>query len=195
MSTRTLVVMGAGGYGRSVAEAAAASSAYDVVGFLDDRWPDLEPIWGLPILGRTADLATLRKQASAAVIAIGNNSRRRAVFQLADAAGFDLISVVHPRAIISPSARVGRGVTIMAGAVIGCEVWLGDGVIVSAGAVVDHHGRLEDFSQVSAGASLGGGVSLGPEAWVQEGCALRPSEKIPAGTTVSTFVGNRDTAP
>lgn len=185
MNPRALVVVGAGGYGRSVAEAAAASGAFTVVGFADDRWPDLEPIWGLPILGRTGDLAGLRAHASAAVIAIGNNSRRRALFDQAAGAGFELISVIHPRAIVSPSALVGRGVTVMAGAVIGCEATLGDGAIVSAGAVIDHHVQLGDFAQASAGACLGGGASLGTEAWIQEGCALRPGEKMAARTTVS----------
>lgn len=185
MKTRELMIVGAGGYGRSVAEAATASGAFTVVGFADDRWPDLEPIWGLPILGRITDLAALRTHASAAVIAIGDNARRRAVFDLAIAAGFELVSIIHPRAIVSPSALVGRGVTVMAGAVIGCEAQLGDGVVVSAGAVIDHQGKLGDFAQASAGACMGGGASLGVEAWIQEGCAMRPGERVAAKTTVS----------
>jgi len=186
MKARELLVIGAGGFGRSVAEAAAASGAFAVVGFADDRWPDLEPIWGLPILGRIADLAALRVHATAAVIAIGDNARRRAVFALATAAGFELVSVIHPRAIVSPSALVGSGVTVMAGAVIGCEAQLGDGVVVSAGAVIDHHGKLGEFSQASAGACLGGGASIGTEAWIQEGCALRPGENVAPKTTVTS---------
>lgn len=194
MKARELLVVGAGGYGRSVAEAATASGAFTVVGFADDRWPDLESIWGLPILGRITDLAALRAHASAAVVAIGDNARRRAVFDSATAAGFELVPVIHPRAIVSPSALVGRGVTVMAGAVIGCEAQLGDGVVVSAGAVIDHQGKLGDFAQASAGACLGGGASIGTEAWVQEGCALRPGENVAPKTTVTSAARNSSPA-
>jgi sugar O-acyltransferase (sialic acid O-acetyltransferase NeuD family) len=178
MSSTKLIVIGAGGYGRAVAEAAVASGAYALVGFADDRWPDLDPIGSVPILGRIGDLPALREQAPAAVVAIGNNAKRRELSGLALAVGFELASILHPRAIVSPSAEVGRGVTVMAGAVVGCEARLGDGVVVSTGAVIDHHCHLADFAQVSAGACMGGGSSLGAEAWIQEGCALRPGEKV-----------------
>jgi len=187
MKARDLLVIGAGGYGRSVAEAAAACGAFAVVGFADDRWPDLAPVGGLPVLGRIADLSALLQQATAAVVAIGDNARRRLVFELAATAGFELVSIVHPRAIVSPSALIGRGVTVMAGSVIGCEAQLHDGVIVSAGAVLDHHCELADFSQASAGACMGGGSSLGIEAWIQEGCALRPGTKVAARTIVGSI--------
>jgi len=190
MKARELLVVGAGGYGRSVAEAAAASGEFSVVGFADDRWPDLAPIGGIPVLGRIADLSALRQQAPVAIVAIGDNARRRSVFELATTAGFELVSIVHPRAIVSPSAVIGRGVTIMAGSVVGCEARLRDGVIVSAGAVLDHHCELADFSQASAGACMGGGSSLGVEAWIQEGCALRPGAKVAARTIVGSIQSN-----
>ena len=69
---KRLLIIGAGGYGRAVAEAAMAMGGHTVVGFVDDRWPALMPIWGLPVVGRLADLPGLRLMSEAVVPAIGN---------------------------------------------------------------------------------------------------------------------------
>lgn len=179
-----VLIIGAGGYGRSVADALLCAQQRPV-GFLDDRWPELQQVWAEPVLGKLADLVRLREQADAVVIAIGNNAARRQAFQQALAAGFAPTTVIHPRAVVSPRAFIGAGVTIMANAVIGCDAHVGDGAIVNAGAIIDHDGRLGDFAHVGIGACMAGGAGLGDEAWLQEGCTLGPGQQVPAGITVA----------
>jgi sugar O-acyltransferase (sialic acid O-acetyltransferase NeuD family) len=181
---RKLLVIGGGGYGRSVAGAVVEAAQFDLAGFADDRWPDLPHIWERPVLGRLADLVALRELADAAVVAIGDNVRRREVFALAAAAGFDLVSVVHPSAIVSPRAVLGKGVTVMAGAIVGCEARIDDGALVNSGSVVDHHCQVGRFAQLGVGACMGGGSVLGPGAWLQEGRALGPGCHVKDGATV-----------
>ena len=125
-----LLVVGAGGFGRAVAETVAACGEFTVVGFVDDRWPDVPPVAGLPVLGRVADLPRLRSAADAVVVAIGNNRVRHDAFLRAADAGFAVPTVVHARAWVSPSVSLERGVIIMAGAMIGTEARLRDGVLV-----------------------------------------------------------------
>lgn len=184
-----LLVIGGGGFGRAVAEVAIASPEQIMVGFVDDRWPHLPPIWNLPVLGRLADLSALRSIADAVVLAIGDNIARQSAFQIALDAGFEFATIVHPRATISPSARLGRAVSVMAGAIIGTEAHIDDGAIVNAGAVVDHHVHVGRFSHVSIGACVGGGAVIEPHAWLRGGHTLPPGHRLAADATSSAAGG------
>ena len=157
-----LLVLGAGGYARAVAEAAMAMGDHTVVGFVDDRWPDLPAIWGLPVVGRLSDLPGLRALAESVVPAIGDAQARRSACERALAAGFELANIVHPRAFVSPSAILGRGLTLMAGAIIGTEAHVDDGAIINAGAVLDHHAHVGAYARMGVGACLSGGSVLLP---------------------------------
>jgi sugar O-acyltransferase (sialic acid O-acetyltransferase NeuD family) len=184
MTMNRILIVGAGGYGRSVADALLCTGTQTLAGFVDDRWPQLQQVWTVQVLGTLTDLPRLRGEADAVVIAIGNNAGRRHAFLQALAAGFAPATVVHPSATVSPRAFIGAGVTVMANAVIGCDAHIGEGVIVNAGAIVDHDAKLSAFSHVGVGACLAGAAELGDEAWLQEGCTLGPGQKVPAGVTV-----------
>ncbi len=175
-----LLIIGAGGHGRSVLEAVAAVGEFTVVGFLDDAFPGLERIWEIPVLGKVADLARFCGAADYAFIAIGNNAlRQRITVQLREA-GFMPATVVHPRAIVSPSAIIGAGSGVMAGAIVGTEAVLGEGAIVNCAAVVDHHCRVGDFGHLGVNTAMAGGAILGAGAWMQAGSALGYGVEIEA---------------
>jgi sugar O-acyltransferase (sialic acid O-acetyltransferase NeuD family) len=177
---RRLIVLGAGGYGRAVVEAAQLAGQYQVVGFVDDRWPELPDIWGLPVMGKMAMLKQLVSVGDAVVPAIGNNQVRAAVCALATHAGLALATVVHPRAWVSHSAHLGAGTTVMAGAIIGTEAQLAEGVLVNAGAVLDHHAQVGAFAHVGLGARMGGGAVMAAGAWLKAGQTLGTGENLAA---------------
>jgi len=178
---KRLLIVGAGGHGRSVAEAVALRGEFVVAGFLDDAFPELGKVWSSPVLGKVADLASFRDIAEYAFVAIGNNLlRQRVVGQLRDS-GFRLATVIHPRAMVSPTASVGEGAAVMAGAIVGTEAVLGQGAIVNCGAVVDHHCRVGDFGHLGVKAAMAGGSVLGAGAWMQAGSALGYGVEISAG--------------
>jgi sugar O-acyltransferase (sialic acid O-acetyltransferase NeuD family) len=180
MSPPRLLVVGAGGHGRSVAEAAQWSCLFMVVGFLDDALPAGEMALGLPVLGPVASMAQHRRVADQAIVAIGNNAVREKLMQQLAQAGLALATVVRPRAYVSPSAQVGEGSAIMAGAIVGTEARLGVGSIVNCGAVVDHHATVQDFGHLGVNASMAGGTVLGRSAWMQSGSALGYGVKVAA---------------
>lgn len=178
---RKLIVVGAGGHGRSVAEAVLASSQFQLVGFLDDEFPRLSKVWDFPVLGRIAEFTRFRSYAESVVVAIGKNELREGLSAQLRIAGFDLATIIHPRAFVAPSAILGVGSVIMAGAIVGTEAQLGEGVIVNYGAVVDHHCRVENFGHLGVNASMAGGSVLGKGAWMQVGSALGYGVEIAAG--------------
>ena len=176
----SVLIIGAGGFGRSVADAILSGARYAVAGFVDDRGPELGLVLGHAVLGRLADLQSLRSQCALVLVAIGDNATRRAVWQLARASGFEPATLVHPRAFVSAHASVGAGAMIMAGAVIGTEARIGQGVIVNAAAVVDHHAQVGDFAHLGVGACMGGAAVLGAGAWLAEGTVIRAGQAFPA---------------
>lgn len=176
-----LLVVGAGGHGRFVAEAAELSGQFEVMGFLDDSLSAGETVLGLPVLGPGASIAQHRAAADQAMVAIGNNAVCEKLTQQLAAASFEVATVVHPRAIVSPSALLGKGSAVMAGAILGTEARLGVGTIVNYGAVVDHHATVEDFGHLGVNASMADGTVLGRGAWLQAGAALGYGVKVGAG--------------
>lgn len=176
-----LLIVGAGGHGRSVAEAVLAAGSYKVVGFVDDAASALQYVWALPVFGATADLTSYREYADVAIVAMGNNRLREELHGRLTVAGFELATVVHPKAVVSPRAVIGAGCAIMAGAIVGTEAQLGAGVIVNCGAVVDHDCRVDDFGHLGVNAAMSGGSVLGRGAWMQAGSVLGYGAMVEAG--------------
>lgn len=188
MAKTRLLVVGAGGHGRSVVEAAELSGNFKVVGFLDDSLPSVEPVLGVPILGPVSSMAHHSTEADQAIVAIGNNEVREKLMKQLATAGFSIATVVHPSAILSPSAVLGIGSAVMAGAVVGTEASLGVGSIVNCGAVVDHQAIVEDFGHVGVNACMAGETVLGLGAWMQAGTALGYGVKVPPWVTLAPGV-------
>lgn len=186
---KKLLIIGAGGHGRSVAEAVQLKNEFELVGFLDDYWPENKFVWSYVIHGCINNLSQYRMLADWAIVAIGNNKLRGEIIHKLILAGFNLATVVHPTAIVSPSAIVGEGVAIMAGAIIGTESKLGLGVIVNSGANVDHHCNVASFGHLGVNACMAGGSILEEGAWLQAGSALGYGVTVPAGKVIPPGVG------
>lgn len=172
MAKIRLLVVGAGGHGRSVAEAAVLSDQFEVVGFLDDRLLVGTTVFNAVVLGSIASMSQHLAAIDQAIVALGNNTLREKIFQQLTEAGFKFASVVHPRSIVSPSASLGAGSVVMAGAIVGTEASLGIGTIVNCGAVVNHQAKVEAYGHLGVNASMAGGTVLGRNAWMQAGTAI-----------------------
>jgi sugar O-acyltransferase (sialic acid O-acetyltransferase NeuD family) len=184
-----LLIVGAGGHGRSVAEAVLMAGEYTLVGFLDDgAFAQGAEVWGLPVIGPATGFAAYAARASHAVVAIGNNALRQKLCAQLQADGFTLPHVVHPRAMVSPRAKLAEGVVVMAGAIVGTEAVLGQGAIVNCGAVVDHHAHVHDFGHLGVNACMAGGSILGALAWMQAGAAIGYGVQLPDGAVLKPGV-------
>lgn len=117
-------------------------------------------------------------------IAIGNNRIRQALGNKLILAGNNYISVIHPSAVVSTYAMIGKGHFIAAGAIVAANAELGDGVIVNHQAVVDHDCRIGSWSHIAPSAVLGGEVTIGNGTLIGSGAVILPGVKVGANVIV-----------
>lgn len=175
---RRLVVVGAGGHAKVVIEAIRAVGLWEIVGLIDPS-PAAKSALGIPVLGGDEVLpALLDDGVSVAVIALGRNALREQLGRRMHQMGFDLPTIVHPSALVSPSATLGAGVVVMARAVVGTEAIVSDFAIVNTGAVLDHDNVIGVAAHVAPGCALAGNVSVGDRSLVGVGSSVRPEVRI-----------------
>lgn len=133
MSKEKLLLVGAGGFGRMVAEQAMLQ--YDCA-FVDDGQAVGTEICGIPVVGGLANLPELRKDYGLLVVGIGNNQFRAQVYEKAKALGFAFPNIVAPSAYISPYAKLGCGCVVLQNACVQNGASVGDGVLLNAGTEV-----------------------------------------------------------
>jgi len=170
-----LVVYGAGGHGRVVADAARAAGL-EVLGFLDDGLAAGGQVLDWRVLG-TADWLRGRTELAVA-LGIGANDVRRRVAEALARAGARLATVIHPTAVLSPYAQVGPGAVVFALAVLNPGARVGAGAIVNTGAIIEHDVEIGDFAHVASNATLAGAARLGAEALLGTGAAVLPERTI-----------------
>ncbi len=176
-----IVVLGAGGHGKVVADCLLAAG-HAVAGFLDDgRAPGQVVLAGLEVLGPTE---WLRSEPCQVALGIGDNASRARLAQRCLELGSRLFTAVHPRAVIAPSAALGEGVVVMACAVINPSATVATGAIVNTGAVVEHDCVIGAFAHVSPNATLGGECRLGDGAHLGIGATMLPRTSVGARTVV-----------
>lgn len=163
MSLPRIFVYGASGHGKVVADILLARKEPQFEGFIDDG-TQLQGtrVLELPVLGNGQWLQQeAGKMRVAVALGIGDNFARQKVAEKCLAWGAELITLVHPRASVSTSARLGAGTVVMAQAAINPDARLGSGVIVNTAASVDHDVEIGNFAHVAPNAAMGGASRLG----------------------------------
>lgn len=178
-----IIGLGAGGHAKVVIDALRLAGGCELVGLLDaDR-----ELWGtrvldVPVLGGDDLLERLYaegiRHAFIGVGAIGDTAPRRRIYEEIRRRGFDMVRVIHPRAVISPSADLGDGPTVLAGAVINAASRIGDNVIVNTGTIIEHDCVVGHHVHMATGARLAGGVMVGDGTHIGVGASVRQGVRI-----------------
>ena len=160
--TKKIYIYGASGHGLVVADI-ARSSGYDEIVFLDDASefkfsPELEK----------ADI----------IIAIGQNKTREMISKRVEAAGFEIVNLIHKSAVVSESAVLEKGVVVMPNAVINAKAHIKEGAIINSGAVIEHECDIGKFAHISPNAALAGNVSVGEFTHIGIGSSVIQGIKI-----------------
>jgi UDP-N-acetylbacillosamine N-acetyltransferase len=149
-----IVVIGAGGHAKVVAEV-ARSAGYDVECFVAN---DKTEHFGLPVISFEE---FLQSPFNHAALGIGSNIDRARVYAQLKQNDIVCPALIHKSAIISPTATIGEATVVMPNCIINAEAHVQTGCIINSGAVIEHDCVLEDFVHISPNAALAGGVSVG----------------------------------
>jgi sugar O-acyltransferase (sialic acid O-acetyltransferase NeuD family) len=185
--TRTrILIIGAGGQGRVVADALLACADEDglhVVGFIDaDSSLHGRVHRGITIIGGSEMVAATAHDA--VVVAIGDNATRRRVAASPEVCGRRLAVVRHPTSIVAPDVTIEMGAMLSAGALVITGARIGRGCIVNTGCVVDHDCTIGDWAHIAPRVVLGGHVTIGAGALVGIGATVMPGRRVGEGAIV-----------
>lgn len=160
-----LLILGAGGHGKVVKETAEAMNCFDKIDFLDDHSKNA--------IGRCDDYPKYKSHYKYAFVALGNNELRMKWLSELSGFGYEIPTLIHPTAYVSPSSVINEGTSILPKSVINSNAVLGKGCIISIGALVDHDSQLCD------------GVHINTGAIIKAGCNVHSLKKIDAGEVYS----------
>lgn len=167
MSSKRIIIVGEGGHASVLKEALEASGKE--VTLMSSRDED--------ILRHTPNEAKL-------VVGLGtignieSMDKRVALIKEFQGKGYEFETVIHPSAIISPTARIEAGAQVMAGVIIQARARVGAQVIVNSGAVVEHDCLIGDACHLAPGSVLSGGVELGEQTHVGTAASIIQGLKI-----------------
>ena len=184
-----LLILGAGGQAKVIAETALAQGKFSRIAFLDDHAGqqfDHPTVLGWPVLGplkRCLEPTTLQSF-NAALVGIGDAKTRLHWLEQLDKVGYECPCLIHPTAWVSPSASLGSGSVVFAQAAVKAQASIGSGVILNTGCSVDHDVQLADGVHICPGARLAGEVRVGARSWIGIGASVIQQVRIGADVTV-----------
>lgn len=140
-----LLILGAGSHGQEVRELAQSLNVFRRTAFLDDA-PE-----GTEAIGPCASLERYVQEYPVAIPAVGDRALRMCWLAQLVQIGFVLPVLIHPGAVVSPSADVGYGTVICARATVGAGAVIGRGCIISSGATIDRNVTIPDGVHIDCG--------------------------------------------
>lgn len=177
-----LVIIGAGGHGKVIADIAFKMNRWQKIVFLDDN-EIIKASMGVEIIGKSSDAFRYIKDYDI-FVGIGNNEIREKVQYKLEAEGASIPVLIHPNAIIGEEVELGTGTVVMAGSVINCCTRIGKGIIINTGATVDHDNFIEDYVHISPGVHTAGTVKIGKSTWLGIGSVVSNNVNITSGCKI-----------
>ena len=178
---KDLVIIGAGGHGRVIADIAQKLGCYETISFLDDG--DAKESMGLAIIGKTLDMEKYVATHDI-FVAIGNSQTRKEIMERLQEMGAVIPTLIHPSAIIGACVEIGAGTAVMAGAVINPCSKLGQGVILNTCSSIDHDCVIGDYCHIAVGVHVAGTVCVGNQVFLGAGVTIKNNVDICANCTI-----------
>ena len=120
------------------------------------------------------------------IVSIGSNRiRKQIVDKLKGRMHVEFATAIHPSAIVSSSAEIGRGSVVMHGAIIQADAKIGEHCIINTAASIDHECDIESYVHISPHATLCGKVKVEEGAWVGAGATIIPGVRVGAWSVVA----------
>ncbi|MBS4539278.1 acetyltransferase [Clostridium sp. D2Q-11] len=190
-----LMILGAGGHGKVVAEVASLMNKWSEIVFFDDN-VDLKKVNGFKVVDDLENCKKYKMQYENAFVAIGNNKLRIKLINDLSNEGFKIPLLIHPFTCISNKVKIDEGTVVMAGAVINANSLIGKGCIINTSCSIDHDCILKDGVHISPGVHIGGTTQIGKFTWICIGSSISNNinighnSVIAAGATVVNDIEN-----
>ncbi|MFC7786758.1 acetyltransferase [Rossellomorea sp. GCM10028870] len=177
-----LLIIGASGHGKVVADIALKMNKWDSISFMDDD-ESIESSMGIKVVGKSNDALELVKDYDI-FVGIGNNTIREKIQNELEENGASIPTLIHPNAVIGEQVILASGTVVMAGVVINCGTNIGKGCILNTSSTIDHDNIIEDYVHISPGAHLAGTVKVGKRSWLGIGSIVSNNVNITSGCTI-----------
>jgi len=172
MQMNDVYIVGAGTYGEAMCELAEVLG-YKVKGFYDEDERKIgEFVMGVEVIGKFSEIVDLEIQNKQFIVAIGSNSVRYDIMMEINQLGGKTPTLIHPSAIISPSADIGNGVYIQANAYIWTKVKIDDFCIISPSVVIAHHSSVGKACLISTLSGVGASIKIENKVFVGMGSTI-----------------------
>ncbi|WP_017380770.1 acetyltransferase [Paenisporosarcina sp. TG-14] len=177
-----LLIIGASGHGKVVADIALKMNKWPSIAFLDDD-QNIKSSLGKEVIGTINDVFKYLDNWDV-FVGVGNNSMREKIQDKLETEGASIPILIHPNAVIGKHVEIAGGTVVMAGVVINCCTEIGKGCIINTGASLDHDNLIGNYVHVSPGTHLAGTVTVGQGSWLGIGSIVSNNVKIASGCKV-----------
>jgi sugar O-acyltransferase (sialic acid O-acetyltransferase NeuD family) len=166
---KDIVLIGGGGHCEAVIDVIEQENKFKIIGIIDK--PELlgKNIQGYEIIGNDSELKEVAKFCDNAFITIGHiksSMARVELFKTAVELGFNLPTIISPRAYISKHANIGIGTVIMHDVLINTKVSIGDNCIINTKSLIEHGSEVGNHCHISTNAVINGNVLIGNSCFI-----------------------------
>ena len=174
-----MLIAGAKGFAKQLLEVVFQLKKQEGLVFYDDYDPAIESLYEIPVLKSAAAAAAyFRENDPDFALGTGNPKLRETMKRRLEEAGGNCVSLISPLARIAHYARIGKGSSILTGAVVENDAQIGEGVLLNLNALVCHDCRVGNFVEISPGAILTGACQVGDFSFIGSGAVLKPGVKV-----------------
>lgn len=192
MTKKSIIGIGAGGHGRTVAECIERSGIYRLHSWVDAEANLLNRmIMGAEVIGDDSALLKLKKldvnYCFIGTGSIGNSQTRQAIAKKSEDIGFEHPTIIDPSAIVSAYSKIAKGTCILPMAVVNTNTSIEAYAIINTGSVVEHDCWVGSFVHIAPSATLAANVKIGNYTHIGAGAVIK--EGVTIGSHVIVGAG------
>lgn len=182
-----IILVGGGQHARVVLYNIREQGKYEVAAILDsDKDKVGLQFEGIDIVGTYEDLEWVKESLGVKkfFIGFGDMKYRKQVFDMFVLSGFEPVNIIHPDAVVSRDAKLGKGILIECGCLVTPNPIIGDNVVINTGSQVNHDNIIEDNVYIASGVILSGGVTICENTLIDDGVVVALGKNVGSNSIV-----------
>ena len=160
---KKLIIFGTGGHAKACIDVIEEERKYKIIGLIEKNKYNKNKFMNYPILGQDKDLKKFKEKNLNILIAIARlklSSIKINLYNKLTSLGYNLPSIISPRAYISKKAKIGKGTIILHNVIINSSAKIGNNCIINSKSLIEHSSIIENHSQISTGVIINGDCEI-----------------------------------